>query len=66
MGKLSVKWWFNTVEELIKGENLREFYRTHRDGSIAASEQFWKVFGAVGVSCRRAAQVHYHPGGSRR
>ncbi len=54
------------MEELIKGENLREFYRTHRDGSIAASEQFWKVFGAVGVSCRRAAQVHYHPGGSRR
>lgn len=35
LGKCSLFWLLVTVEEVLKGENLREFYKTIRVGSRA-------------------------------
>lgn len=32
---------------------------------VAAGEQLWQIFGAVGVQSRWVAYLHYHLGGAR-
>jgi hypothetical protein len=42
LGNSSVAWLLNTIEEMLKGENLRDFTRLSGVGSIAyiASQEF--------------------------
>lgn len=54
MGKPSLVWLLATTEEMLKGENLSEFYRASRVDSRAyiaqkVHKQSWVVLGIVGI-----------------
>jgi hypothetical protein len=53
LGNSSVAWLLTTIEEMLKGENLRDFIRTSRVGSgayIASQEFASSCRGKVGFS----------------
>lgn len=58
MGNLSVAWLLGMVEEMLKGENLREFYWTLRVGSRA-----YIALRYVNSNGRYLALVEYGKGG---
>jgi hypothetical protein len=58
LGNLSVAWLLGMVEEMLKGENLREFYWTLRVGSRA-----YIALRYVNSNGRYLASVEYGKGG---